>query len=266
MPRARAPRSAAPSWAAAQRATAAARARTGGRSAPWTARRSERGAEPARREPHADAGPVDARGVLVHVAGGRADDDRAAGGERAHERAVAAVADDDVAQRHRLRVGEPGDEHARWPAPAIGAVGLAAVPGGDHAHRARRRGPRAPRAAAGARGPARSRARPARPGRRPAAARRARPAAPTAAARRRAPSAGQRARVLELRAASPTSVSSRESPVWTHGERRQPEPAARLVELRRGPARARRSTKRRFGARPQRRARARVRGSRAPIE
>ena len=89
--------------------------------------------EEAAGEAHAGAGPVEARGVLVHVAGGGAGDDGAAAGERAHERAVAGVADDDVAAGHRARVGDPLDEPG-----VVGhrqrARGQAPVPGGEHAH------------------------------------------------------------------------------------------------------------------------------------
>ena len=75
------------------------RPRLGQRALHRQAHRARRAQPP--RDAHADAGPVDARGVLVHVAGGGDDDDRAAAGQRAREGAVAAVADDDVAARHR---------------------------------------------------------------------------------------------------------------------------------------------------------------------
>ena len=140
----------------------------------------------AARQPHAEAGPVDARGVLGHVADGRAHDDRAAGG-RARARASRG-------RRGRPRRRRPASSARRratararrWPG-RDRRVGLAAVPGRDHAHGLVRQARPARPAAAGARGPARSRARRARPGRRRAAGRRARPAAPTSAGRPPAP-------------------------------------------------------------------------------
>ena len=74
--------------------------------------------------------------------------------QRAHDGAVPAVADDDVAARHRLRVGDPRRPAARWPARAIGAVGQPAVPTWRARAPARPPAPPAPRAAAGARDPA----------------------------------------------------------------------------------------------------------------
>ena len=70
----------------------------------------------------------------------------AAARQRAHERAVAAVRHDDVGRRHRARVGQPRHEHARCRGRRP-AVGLAAVVGGDHAHRRAAPARRAPRAA-----------------------------------------------------------------------------------------------------------------------
>ena len=67
-------------------------------------------AQEAAGQPHPDARPLDARGVLVHVAGGRDDDDGASARQRARDGAVPAVADDEIAGRHRARVGDPVDE------------------------------------------------------------------------------------------------------------------------------------------------------------
>ena len=93
------------------------------RSARPTAARTPRGVAKRRGSRTPSARPVHARGVLGHVAHRRADDDRAAVGERAHQRAVAAVADDDVARRHRLRVRQPRHQHGVGAARAIGGSG-----------------------------------------------------------------------------------------------------------------------------------------------
>ena len=77
----------------------------------------------AARQPHAEPGPVHARGVLGHVADRRADDDRAAVGERAHERPVAAVADDDVARAASSASRTATARARRWAARAIGGSG-----------------------------------------------------------------------------------------------------------------------------------------------
>ena len=82
-------------------------------------------------ETHPGAGPVQAGCVLVHVADGRAGDDGAAAGEGARERAVAGVADDDVAAGHRAGVGDPVDE-ARVVGHRQRPRGQPAVPGGEH--------------------------------------------------------------------------------------------------------------------------------------
>ena len=154
-----------------------------------TASRSVRGASSRRGSRTPTPGPVRARGVLGHVAARGADDDRAAARERAHERAVAAVGDDQVAGGHRPRVGQPGHEHGVRRAPRPAAIRRAAVVGGDHPHgRAGQAGER--RAQQRVPGVLRRRRRHEHDrGRCPAAARRARPAAPTAAARRRAATA-----------------------------------------------------------------------------
>ena len=103
-------------------------------------------------------GPVEARGVLVHVADGGTGDDGAARRERPHQRAVAGVADDHIAARASCASRRPSRQPVRCRAPAVdGAAG-----GGSRWRapaRAHRRGPAARRAAAAARGPARSTAR-----------------------------------------------------------------------------------------------------------
>ena len=112
-------------------------------------RAADRQRQPARADepagqPHADARPVDARGALVHVAGRRHDDDRAAAGQRPRDRAVAAVADDErrrPASRARRR---PSRRAGRWAAPARrpGSAGWptrARAPAGRRGPRARAR-------------------------------------------------------------------------------------------------------------------------------
>ena len=75
-----------------------------------TARRSGRGRTKRRGTRTAGTGPVEAGRVLVHVAHRGDADDGAARRERARERAVAGMADDDVASGHGPRVGDPVDE------------------------------------------------------------------------------------------------------------------------------------------------------------
>ena len=98
------------------------------------------------RHANAGAGPVESGGVLVHVTDCGAGDDGAAGAERAHERAVAGVADDDIAVGHGARVGDPVDDAgviwhgqwAGWQTPVVGGedahwcVGEAAQGGAQH--------------------------------------------------------------------------------------------------------------------------------------
>ena len=195
----------------------------------------------------------------------RARDDRAAARQRAHERAVAAVADDDVAARHRPRVGDPVDE------PRVGRARRSARGGGAAVPAWRARGPAAsasPSSAArssGARGPATSTARRARAARRPAAARPRRTAAPTAAARRRASRGRPGARVLELRERRRRGQLRARCRRARRSSGGSPSAPARLVELRRARAPGPRSIepvrRARHSARPTA-----VRGSRAPIE
>ena len=115
-----------------QLARALARSRLGQHALDGQAHRTRRAQAP--RDAHADAGPVDARRALVHVAGRGHDDDGAAAGQRAGERAVAAVADHHVARRHDPRVGEPLDQ-ARVAGDVDRLAQRPAVPGGEHAHR-----------------------------------------------------------------------------------------------------------------------------------
>ena len=184
------------------------------------------------RQPHADAGPVDARGVLVHVAGG---------GQRRRRRSRSPAPARRVPwppwQTTRsqagivARVGQPVDQPARWPAPAAGRVERAAVRRGQHADGQVGEARRARRAAAGARGPATSTARRARAGRRPGGRR--------DVVGRRLPQ--QRADDVASRPASARGYSScgnvatrhelRLNPAVDAVERRQAEPPARLVEL-----------------------------------
>ena len=72
-----------------------------------------RAAQPPR-HPHAAAGPVHARGGLVHVARRRHGDDHAARGERAGHGPVAPMADDHVAARHDRARRRPTRPAARW--------------------------------------------------------------------------------------------------------------------------------------------------------
>ena len=195
--------------------------------------------------------------------GGRADDHRAAARQRAHQRAVAAVDDHEVARAASSRVGQPRHEHrVRRDRVAVEPRRLAAVPGGDHAHvlagQAVERGAQQ----RAARRRARSTARPARPARRPAAASPARPAAPTSAGRRRA-STPATSRGYSSCGSVPTSVSSARQPAVCSSVRGGSPSCARarvVVVAPRAPGRAR--TSRSMSA--TRRAPSGVRGSRAP--
>ena len=114
----------------------------------------------------------------------------------------------DVARGHRLRVGQPRDEH-RVGRDVDRRVGLAAVPGGDHAHGLARepleRGAQQPVLAV-LRGRGRHEHDRAR---RRAAGRPARPAAPTSAARPPAPTPATRAGTRAAAAWRPASARAR---------------------------------------------------------
>ena len=241
----------------AQARLAPARARTASRTGP-------RRAQPARHA-HADARPVDARGALVHVAGRGHDDHGAAAGQRPRERAVAAVADDDVAARHRARVGEPVDEarvrRARRPArPAAGGSTTASTRTGASARPAsvarssRCDGSCEVDGATSTSGPS--------PG---GSSHLGRTAAPTAAGPTTCVAGSATARGYS----SCGNVATRPAPARCRRARgragAEPEAPARLVELARARARGPRRSAATSGA-PQRAARRGVRGSRAPTE
>ncbi len=170
---------------------------------------------------------------------GQRDDRAAARGERAHERAVAGVADDEVALGHGARVGDPLDD-ARVVGHRQRARRQAPVAGGEHAHR--RVGEPAKRGAEqpvlgvlGGR-------------RRDQHERRVAPAAARPRRAGRLPHqrpddvhvCGPRARVLELREAWPTSASSRLMPPWTCASGARPSWARVSLSSRRPRSRPRR--------------------------
>ena len=101
-----------PSCAAIQRATPAARVCSSGRaSARPTASCTPRGVQ-SRRGSRTPRPAQSTRAAFSAMSPpGRADHHRAAAGERAHQRPVAAVGHDQVARRHRLRVRQPRHQH-----------------------------------------------------------------------------------------------------------------------------------------------------------
>ena len=252
------------SWVAAQAATSRARApmrRLAQRPAdgrPHAARRRV-----AARQAHADARPVDPRRRSRPCRRPPGTPRPGSRGSSARiERPVAAVADDHVAGRHRLRVRQPRHQHgvAR---DVDRRVGLAPVPGRDHAHRLVREAARAPPAGACARDPARSRAPRARPGPRPAAGRRARRAAPTSAGRPPSPTPATRAGTRAGGGWRPacTRARARCAPTARGGS-----PSRRRDSLNWSRPCSSAGVTKCSVARAHSRAPTRVRGSRAPIE
>ena len=145
---------------------------------------------------------------------------------------MAAVRDDQVAGRHRLRVGEPRHQHRVARDARSRRLRLAAVVGRDHPHalvrEPRQRGAQQPVLA----GPAPSRARRARPGRRRAAASTRSPGGSHSSGPTTRSHAGQ-SRGYSSCGSVATSVSERESPVWTHGSGPSPSRARQSLYSRR---------------------------------
>ena len=242
-----------------RRATSRARARTAGRSARRTASRTP--ARPASRGGSRTPTPAQSTRAAFSAMSpaGRARHHRAAGRERAHQRPVAAVADDHVAQRHRLRVGQPRHQHGVRAAPSIGAGGSRPFVGRDHAHRLVAPARPAPRAAAGARGScevdgATSTTGPSPGGgstRSPGGSHMQRPD-------HAHPRLGQRARVLELRERRRPASARARAPLWTYGSGASPSRARASLYSSRpcsSAARTKRRSARRHSARPSARAR-----------
>ena len=248
-----------PGFARAHAASSAARARSAGRA---SARRT------ASRTPHgvqnrgASRTPTPAQSTRAAFSAmspaRRADQHRAAGGQRPRERPVAAVGDHEVAARHRLArrtsTARAPRSRARRVARsiAITRTGSSASPSRHAPQQRAATGPATSTVATSTTGPSPGRRLDERPARLP----QQRPDDP----RPRRP----RARVLELRERRRPSSATRESPVCVHGSGAEPEPRAAVVVLAPPLLEPDRRPRGRSGATA--RAPTRVRGSRAPIE